>query len=78
MDASGHVSSALGVGTMASGWTIAQTGDFKGDGKSDVLWYHSASGSIGAWLMNSAAIVSAVGIGALPPGSWMIVNANSE
>jgi hypothetical protein len=63
---------------MASGWTIAQTGDYNGDGKSDVLLYHSASGSIAAWLMNSATITSFVGIGSLPPSSWTLVTANSE
>jgi hypothetical protein len=63
---------------MAPGWTIAQTGDFNGDGKSDVLLYHSASGTIGSWLMNGATITSFVGIGALPPSAWMILTANSE
>jgi hypothetical protein len=78
MNSSGMVSSAQGVGTIASGWTIAQTGDFNGDGKSDILWYHSASGSIGAWLMNGATITSAVGIGALPPSAWTIQSAHAD
>ena len=78
INASGTVSSAQGVGTMAPGWAIAQTGDFNADGKSDVLLYHSASGTISAWLMNSATITSFVGIGSLPPSAWMLVTANSD
>jgi hypothetical protein len=63
---------------LPSGWTIAETGDFNGDAKSDILLYHSASGSVGAWLMNGAAITSSVGIGSLPPASWTVVTANSD
>jgi hypothetical protein len=78
MNASGAISSAAGVGTMAAGWTIAQTGDFNGDGRSDLLWYNSTSGGIATWLMSSATITSQVSIGSLPPSAWMIVSANSE
>jgi hypothetical protein len=71
----GLVSSIQGTGTMASGWTVAQTGD----GKADILWYNGTSGGIVTWLLNSNGTVSSqVAIGSLPPSSWMIVNANSD
>jgi hypothetical protein len=74
----GVLALAAGVGTMAPGWAIAQTGDYNGDGISDILLYHAASGTIGAWIMNSATVTGFVGIGSLPPASWMILTANSE
>jgi hypothetical protein len=43
---------------LASGcaqtWKIIGTGDFNGDGKSDVLWFNPASGELSAWLLNGA------------------------
>jgi hypothetical protein len=63
---------------MALGWTIAQTGDYNGDGKSDILWYNAATGAIATWLLNGATVSGAVSIGSLPPSSWMILSANSD
>jgi hypothetical protein len=60
MNSSGGIASAQGVGTLPAGWAIAQTGDFNGNSKSDILLYHAASGTVAAWLMNGAAIASAV------------------
>jgi hypothetical protein len=37
-------------------WGIAGVGDFDGDGKSDVLWHNSTTGSNSIWLMNGATI----------------------
>jgi hypothetical protein len=72
MNSSGAIGSAAGVGTMPSGWTVAQTGDFNGDGTSDILWYNSTSGGMATWLLSSATIMSQVTIGSLPPSSWML------
>lgn len=33
-------------------WKIAGVGDLNADGKSDLIWRHSTSGTLGAWLMN--------------------------
>ena len=32
------------VGTPGNDWQIAGTGDFNGDGKSDILWRHDFRG----------------------------------
>jgi hypothetical protein len=45
--------------------------DFNGDGKSDVAW-RDAAGDTALWLMNGAAVLSAVGFGAIP-STWSIV-----
>jgi hypothetical protein len=35
-----------GVGALSAGWSIVETGDFNGDGKSDILLQHT-SGIVG-------------------------------
>jgi hypothetical protein len=78
INSSSMISAALGVGTMNAGWTVAQTGDFNGNGTSDILWYNSSVGAIVTWLINGVTVVGQVGIGNLPPASWMIVSGNSD
>ena len=45
---------------MPSNWTIVGTGDFNGDGKSDILW-RDTSGTVAIWLMNGFANVGSGG-----------------
>ncbi len=47
------------------------TGDFDGDGKSDILW-RDTSGNVAIWLMNGAQVTLAAGVGSAPT-SWSIV-----
>jgi hypothetical protein len=64
-------------GSVASPWTVAQTGDFNGDGRSDVLWYNTSSGQLVEWLLSSSSV-----IGGGSPGSaaspWQIQGMNSD
>ena len=46
--------------------------DFDGDGKADILWYHT-SGATDIWLMNGTAIASNVLVGSTPT-DWQIVS----
>ena len=52
-----------GVGLLAanSGWTVTHTGDFNGDGKSDIL-YRNTDGTIALWLMNGTTLISGAGL----------------
>ena len=64
-------------GAVANNWQIAETGDFNNDGKSDLVWQHTPSGTVAIWLMNgfqvqSSATVAAVG------STWTIQWVNSE
>jgi predicted nucleotidyltransferase len=63
------------VGNVATNlsWTIAGTGDFNGDGKSEILWRGTVSGDVGMWVMNGTAIVSKTVVGNVPV-SWNISN----
>jgi hypothetical protein len=66
-------------GTRAdpTSWTIMETGDFDGDGKSDVLW-RDTSGNVALWFMNGALVTQAVGIANVPTvwsihQRWLII-----
>lgn len=39
-------------------WKIAGTGDFNGDGQTDIVWQHQTSGEASAWLMSGTTLVS--------------------
>jgi hypothetical protein len=43
-------------GAALSPWTIAQTGDYNGDGYTDILWYNTATGQAAMWLLNGMAV----------------------
>jgi hypothetical protein len=47
-------------------WRVVGSGDFNADNRCDVLWYHSATGNLIAWLMNG---VTALETRALTPAS---------
>ena len=51
--------------TVSTDWVIAGSGDFDGDGRSDILW-RNISGAVGYWAMNGAAILSMPILGSAP------------
>jgi len=46
------MSSGIDLGAVPLNWTVVGTGDFNGDGVSDILWRDTA-GDLAIWLMNS-------------------------
>jgi hypothetical protein len=56
-------------------WQIKGSGDFNGDGKSDILWQGS-DGTPAIWLMDGLTVLSNGPAGSFNPGpSWHVVGA---
>jgi hypothetical protein len=53
-------------------WKVVGTGDFNGDGMSDILW-QSTSGQAAIWEMNGTNVTSIAAVGSNPGSSWQAV-----
>jgi hypothetical protein len=74
----GTIGSITGIGSLPLAlWQVAETGDFDGDGKSDILWYATGNGGVGLWLMNGTTITSVLGVGSLTT-DWRIQGQNAD
>jgi hypothetical protein len=58
-------------------WSLAETGDFDGDGKADLLWRDGNSGATVVWFMNGTQISQAASLGAVPL-IWTIQGLNAD
>jgi VCBS repeat protein len=69
-----QVLSGTDLGFVPTGWSVAQTGDFNGDGNADILW-HNTNGDTSIWLMTANGtqmrVLSATDLGGVPT-SWNI------
>jgi hypothetical protein len=61
---------------VPTSWTVAVTGDFNGDGMSDILW-RNTDGDTSIWFMNGTLVSSASDLGVVPT-SWVIQGANAD
>jgi hypothetical protein len=58
-------------------WTVAGTGDFNSDGKSDILWANTTTGQLVIRLLNGASVIGGGSPGgAAPPWQIQGMNAN--
>ena len=78
LDGSGNVQSSANVGVVpaSSTWSIVDSGDYNGDGMSDILWT-DASGDYAIWFMNGGAISSSASLGNIGTG-WAVQTLNAE
>jgi hypothetical protein len=61
-----------GVGTASSAWVPAGTGDFNGDGTTDVLWRNTNTGEVDDWLMTNGHISGGTAFGFAPAGTTVV------
>jgi hypothetical protein len=71
-----QIASGADLGGVPTSWSIAETGDFNGDGKSDIV-LRNTNGDVAIWLMNGTQISSGVDLGGVPT-SWSIQGANAD
>jgi hypothetical protein len=62
---------------VATDWAVAQTGDYNGDGRSDIVWRNNTSGQVVIWLMNGTSVSSGGSAGSAPP-DWQIQGMNAD
>jgi hypothetical protein len=66
-----QVSQSGTLGAVPGNWVIAGTGDFNGDGKHDILWRDSSTGTVAIWFLNGLQISETGSIGSAG-GNWVI------
>lgn len=72
-----QVSSATTVGTInaAGGWHFAATGDFNGDGKTDLFFINDTTHGAAVWMMNGSQITASPQIGTInAAGGWQFTD----
>jgi hypothetical protein len=70
IDGNHNGAAVVDMGALEFGKPSA-TRDFDADGKTDVLWQHTSSGTVAIWIMNGATI-SSVGVPGVIPSDWQI------
>jgi hypothetical protein len=76
--ANNRVQSSIGVGAASSNWQIVATGDFDGDGKTDILFRYTPAGAtdqpLAIWEMNGGQVKASLGAGSAG-SDWHVVGA---
>jgi FG-GAP repeat len=70
------VASTGGLGNVPTVWSVAATGDYNGDGMSDLLWRDS-SGNTAIWFMNGVTVATTAALGNIPT-VWTVQATNAE
>jgi hypothetical protein len=65
------------LGAVPSNWIVAETGDFDGDGRTDILWRDTSGGTAAIWFMNGLAVSSSAAVGTVTT-DWTIEGANAD
>lgn len=65
------ISSVDTVSTLDLGWKFQRIGDYNGDGRADILWRNSTSGSMVVWLMNGPSRTGG-SVGTRSDANWQV------
>jgi V8-like Glu-specific endopeptidase len=72
MDGTSVIASAKVNPNPGPSWTLVGTGDFNGDGQSDLLWQNT-SGQAAIWEMDGTSVITSAKVGPNPGPSWKVV-----
>jgi hypothetical protein len=72
-----EISGFGGLGMVPFNWIVADTGDFDGDGRSDILWRDTISGATAISLMNGTQASQTLSVGVVPL-TWTIQGLNAD
>jgi hypothetical protein len=61
----------VSLGAVPGNWVIVGTGDFDGNGSTDILWRDTSTGTVAIWLMNGLAVLSMPNLGVVPT-NWSV------
>lgn len=70
------IASSLVWGNVPLTWSIAETGDYNGDGKSDILWVDN-TGNVSVWFMNGTTVSSTALYGNVGK-TWNVQSLNAD
>lgn len=59
------------AGNTPLNWVVSGTGDFNGDGKSDIFWTNTTTGDRAVWLMNRGIAIGGGYLGSVPV-AWVV------
>jgi hypothetical protein len=61
------------LGIVGTAWSVAEVGDFNGDGRADILWRNRTTGAAVEFLMNGGSITSTPNLG-ITSTAWTVQN----
>ena len=64
------------VSYVPAPWSVIGTGDFNGDGMSDLLW-RDTGGNTAVWFMNGTSILSTASVGTIST-DWTVQSVSAE
>jgi len=53
----------------STGWQVKGTGDFNGDGRTDVLWHNPGTGEVSVWFLNGTSVIGSENLAWQVPGN---------
>ena len=72
MMSAGSIAQGVSVGNLPTNWSIVGTGDFDGDGITDILWRNTA-GDVLIWLMKADGTLRQQEVTGNVPTRWSVM-----